>query len=300
MRDLTLLRTFLATYRSGTVTSAARTLHLSQPAVSLQLQALEAQLGRPLLTRLPRGVEPTPLGHELARAIAPHLDGLEQALDAASPQTGSRLGTLHLGGPEEFLGHRVVPALTGELRKGLELRLRYELDASMFALLAEGELDLAVTTTPPTHRALEHERLCHEQLVLVGAPDLVAGLGSIEAGPAGAAALGEVQLLAFDEDLPLLDEYWRRGFGQRLGRRAAIVSESLHALRMVAELGIGITVLPSHVCDRQLATGALVEVVTPKVPPRSSLYLAWRADALRSAGTRAAHAAILAAARDWD
>ena len=300
MRDLTLLRTFLATYRTGTVTGAARTLHLSQPAVSLQLQALEAQLGRPLLTRKPRGVEPTQLGHELARAIAPHLDSLEQALDAASPSARGQLGTLHLAGPEEFLGHRVVPELAGLLEEGLELRLRYEVDAGMFSLLADGAIDLAVTTTAPRHRALEHERLCDEQLVLVGAPDLVAELGPIEPGLSEDAGLDEVPLLAYDENLPLLDEFWREVFGRGLRRRASIVSESLHALRMVAELGLGITVLPMHVCERQLSTGSLVEVVRPDEPPRNSLYLAWRGDGLRNRGVRAAHAAILEAATGWE
>jgi DNA-binding transcriptional LysR family regulator len=58
--SLDLLRTFLAVYREGSLTRAAQRLSLSQPAVTGQLKTLEAELGRPLFTRLPRGVEPTP------------------------------------------------------------------------------------------------------------------------------------------------------------------------------------------------------------------------------------------------
>jgi Bacterial regulatory helix-turn-helix protein, lysR family len=59
MADLEYLRAFLATYRSGSVTKAAEYVHLSQPAVSGQIKALEQQLGRTLFTRTPRGIVST-------------------------------------------------------------------------------------------------------------------------------------------------------------------------------------------------------------------------------------------------
>ena len=85
MADLGHLRSFLAIYRAGSLTRAARLVHLTQPALSQQLRSLEAHLGRRLFTRLPRGLEPTPAAHDLATAIGPHLD-------RASPPTNRTNG----------------------------------------------------------------------------------------------------------------------------------------------------------------------------------------------------------------
>lgn len=59
------LRAWLTIVEEGSVTAAARRLAMSQPALSQQLRALEQQFGGPLLERLPRGVQPTPLGRAL-------------------------------------------------------------------------------------------------------------------------------------------------------------------------------------------------------------------------------------------
>jgi DNA-binding transcriptional LysR family regulator len=64
--SLDLLRTFLAVYRAGSVTGGAELLGVSQPSVTAQVKALEADLGRPLFERLPRGMAPTAAGEELA------------------------------------------------------------------------------------------------------------------------------------------------------------------------------------------------------------------------------------------
>lgn len=57
--DLVQLRTFLAVYRTGSLTAGAAQAGLSQPTVTTQVQALERYLGTPLFERLPRGVAPT-------------------------------------------------------------------------------------------------------------------------------------------------------------------------------------------------------------------------------------------------
>jgi DNA-binding transcriptional LysR family regulator len=66
-------RTFLAVYRAGSLTAAARVVDISQPAVSGQIQALERQLGFTLFLRRGRGIEPTARAVDLAREVAEHL-----------------------------------------------------------------------------------------------------------------------------------------------------------------------------------------------------------------------------------
>ncbi|WP_460363643.1 LysR family transcriptional regulator, partial [Actinocorallia lasiicapitis] len=76
--DLAQLRTFLAVYRAGSLTAAARLVGLSQPTVTTQLKALEDRLGRRLFERLPRGVAPTAAADDLAARLAGPMDALEE------------------------------------------------------------------------------------------------------------------------------------------------------------------------------------------------------------------------------
>ncbi|MBB5351000.1 LysR family hydrogen peroxide-inducible transcriptional activator [Haloferula luteola] len=77
--DLRLLQTFITVVEEGSMSAASRRCHLSQPALSQQMQALEEELGEALLHRRPRGVEPTAAGELLishARALLAQADRL--------------------------------------------------------------------------------------------------------------------------------------------------------------------------------------------------------------------------------
>src|SRR4051794_8190703 len=123
MADLGHLRSFLAMYRAGSVTRAAKLVHLTQPALSAQLRSLEAHLGRRLFTRRARGLEATPAAHGLAAAIAPHLDALGAIAEHARVGSQEIAGTIALGGPAELLGKRVVGMLAPLVERGLRMRL---------------------------------------------------------------------------------------------------------------------------------------------------------------------------------
>lgn len=290
MGDIDRLRAFLAIHRHGSVTEAARRLHMSQPAVTQQLQALEATTGRTLFRRLPRGVEPTPAGRELAEQVGSHLDAVEEAwgqwLGRMSSSGGTdalRGGSVYIGGPSEFLTGRVLPALASLIVAGVRLRVRVGDDAEMVAALEGREVDLAVLTTPIDRRGITIEPLAREEFVLVAAPDVAVELGDLGRGGRRAAKqLEDVPLLAYAEELPLIRIYWQEVFDTEPNVLAAVVADSLPALAALAERGLGATVLPRHVCEEQLSSGRLVRLVDPRVPPSSDLWLAWSSGTRRS------------------
>lgn len=74
------LQTFMAVYRHRTLSEAATTLGVSQPAVSQRLQALEALTG-PLFERHARGVHPLPRAHRLAHDVGDAIGALEAVLE---------------------------------------------------------------------------------------------------------------------------------------------------------------------------------------------------------------------------
>ena len=299
MADIHLLRTFLTVYRAGTFTRAAHELHLTQPAVSMQIRALETQIGKPLFRREPRGVVPTAAGRELAQAVAPHVDALEGALDGSGEAAPAVGDTVHIGGPEEFLGVRVFPELAPMMEDGLRVRMFFGVDAPVLDKLVDGELDIAVLTVDTRRQGIETQPLCFEYLDLVGTPAWRERLGVIPEGPAGADALADVPLAAHDEDLPLIRIYWQTVFRSSPQAHAMLVANSLRSSLQFAIRGVGVTVLPSHTTAEAVDRGELVRLLTPSAPTRSRLYLAWRAGSLRRSSLAWVHGRIAHAAREW-
>jgi DNA-binding transcriptional LysR family regulator len=299
MADIHLLRTFLTVYRSGTFTRAAQELHLTQPAVSQQMRTLEGQVGKPLFRRAARGVTPTAAGRELAQGVAPHIDALEGALDGSSGRLEAIGETVHIGGPEEFLSGLVLPELLPRVGDGLRMRMFFGTDTPVLAKLIAGELDLAVLTADLRQRGVETEQLCFEYLDLVGTPRWRDRIGPLEEGPGGARALDGIPLAAYDEDLPLVREYWQSVFDSTKLLRGSLVANGLRACLQFAQRDAGITVLPAHMAAGAIADGDLVRLLTPAEPPRSLLYLAWRSGGLRRASLARVHDRIRTAARTW-
>src|SRR6202022_4145482 len=274
MADLMHLRSFIAIYRSGSIKKASQYLNLSQPAVSGQLRALETQIGRDLFTRTSRGIIPTAAGNELARSSGPHIDALELVGEKA--QISDYEGTVHLGGPVEFLTQRVLPSLSQLVRNGLGLRVTLASPDQLIDQLSKNTIDLAVTGVKITKSGILYDRLYAEELVLV-ASLYWANLLPRNSEPS-AGHLAQVPLLAYGEDLPLISDFWESVFGKDLEeRRAAVVVSNLRALMGLAIAGAGITVLPRYYCEAELQRGELLELIQPRNPPINHLYLAYTA-----------------------
>lgn len=300
MADLDLLHSFLAIYRAGSISRAAATVHLTQPALSAQLQALEARLGRPLFTRRARGVVPTPAGHDLAQAAAAHVDALDTVVDALRAGGTALAGTLYLGGPAELLTVKVLPALAPLVERGLTLQVRLDVVTPLLEALGAGELDLVVASRKVGARGLAYQVLYDEELVLVGAPSWAERLPrkALEAA-GGEALLADVPLLAYAGDLPLLRRFFRDAFGARVRGSARAAVPDLRAVMALAEAGAGVTVLPRYLCEGALQRGSLVELMRPSKPVLNRLHLATREAHGGTPRVRAAVELLLRSASGW-
>ncbi|PJE99451.1 LysR family transcriptional regulator [Streptomyces carminius] len=301
--DLSLLRTFLAVHRAGSLTGAAALLGLSQPAVTGQIRALEQQVGRPLFLRGARGVTPTGFGDELAHRVAPHLDALQE-ITRDGPDGSAAGRALHLTGPPEFVSRRVMPALVPLVRRGLTVRASFGDDEESLRALAAGLHDLAVVASRPRGSPpspLTATPLCDEEDVLVAAPRWAARTG----GPAvvrarGAAALEGVPALCVHESLPLLTHYWTTVFGESPAPRSGtVVVPDPRAVLECVVAGAGLAVLPRRLCQDALESGQLTALLDPPVPPLRTYFLAVRAGTLTRPHLARAHEWLLRAATGW-
>ncbi|MFJ5269838.1 LysR family transcriptional regulator [Streptomyces sp. NPDC088358] len=295
--DIGLLRTFLAVHRGRSLTTAARMLGISQPTVTAQVRALEQQLGRQLFERLPRGVAPTTVADELAGQIAGPLDALAEVADRGRTGLEAPPEPVHLGGPAEMLSARALPALAPLADRGVLLRVTHGLAEDLLEGLHTGRFDLVLSAVRPRGRTLVSVPLMDEEFVLVTSPAWARRIGPVDCDDPG--PLRGVPLVAYAEDLPILRRYWRHVFRTRLTARPAFVVPDLRGVLAAVTAGAGVTVLPRYLCETELASGALVPLLTPDDPPINTGFLVERAGAPSRAPVTAVREQLLTAARSW-
>ncbi|MFE5193021.1 MULTISPECIES: LysR family transcriptional regulator [unclassified Streptomyces] len=298
--DLNLLRTFLAVYRSGSFTAAARLLGLSQPTVTTQIRALERQLDRELFERLPRGVAPAPFADELASRVVDPLDALSAVAGQGGADADAAAEPVHLAGPAEMLCHCVLPALAPLVEKGVRLRITTGLTDPLLEELRTGRHDLVIATSRPRGRNLTSVPLADEEFVLVAAPiwaDRIGGPNRIAAD--GPGMLHTVPLITYAEELPIVRRYWRHVFGRRLTSKAAVTVPDLRGVVSAVTAGAGFSVLPRYLCRELLAAGALVLLHDPEDPPFNTGYVVQRPGTPDNPHIALVRDRLLEAGRGW-
>jgi DNA-binding transcriptional LysR family regulator len=147
--DPTLLRAFVAVKETGGFTRAAQRLHLTQSAVSHQIQRLEEQIGRPLLLRTTRSLTLTEDGEDFLRYAERILQTQEALTRRFRPSPTS--GRVRFGVPENFMGDR-LPSLLSQFARvfpNIRLDVGVSMSLDLRAMIAADELDLAVVLSMP-------------------------------------------------------------------------------------------------------------------------------------------------------
>lgn len=159
--ELYQLRSFIAVAEAGHLTRAAEKLHVSQPAVSGQIRALEDELELALFERTSSGMELTFAGQRLL-ADADRVLGAAQALrNQAKALKGEVAGKVSVGMLSdpgfsrvgEFMGAAV------ERHPLLQLELHHEISGAAFAKVRDGELDASFYFGPLSHPGVDGLRL---------------------------------------------------------------------------------------------------------------------------------------------
>lgn len=172
--DTRQLAAFCEVVERKSFSQAAERLGVTQPAVSLQIRALEKRLGQQLLDRSGRRVEPTEAGRRVYRN-AQRMLALEEQLvgELASGGDGELIGTLEIGastGP----GGTVLPVLLCEFqRRHPEVRVALSVSDTQRVVerVAERELELGVVGASRRHRGVAFEAFLRDEVVLACPPD---------------------------------------------------------------------------------------------------------------------------------
>lgn len=283
--SLSRLRTFVEVYRQRSITAAARSLNLTQPAVSQHIAGLEASIGRRLFLRESQGVSPTAAADELAADVGDRLDAAEAALASARARSVELAGALQVVGHVDFLAEVVSAQLVPLLEVGVRVRLQAGDRDLIQQMLVDGDCDLGISAYATTDPRLRCELIRTERVVAVASPGVAQRIAS---SPDLKQALIEQPLLAYSLELPIIDQWLlRNGIGPQ-PLVPAVIGQDLRSLRSLLCTGFGWSALPEYLCRQALAKGELVEIAAPVAATELSYYLVWTPIALRQ--PRVAHA----------
>ncbi|MBX5450136.1 LysR family transcriptional regulator [Thermogemmatispora sp.] len=277
MVDLEWYRSFIAIYRAGTVSGAARALLLTQPAVTQHLAALEAAVGEPLFLRASRRMIPTARGKELYNQVVQAIETLEQVSQTLGAGQ-QRPPLLRCGAPREYFQERLLPRL---LSLPYRLWFQFGETADLINDLEHGRLEAVVATQQLASRDLEFVHLGDEHFILVGPTSLAVPEQLSAAATAGERApfeewLARQRWISYGPELPIIRRFWLQSFEHRPTFQAALVLPDLHAIRRAVEQGYGLSVLPDYLCHSSLEEGRLRQLWEPAQPVANELWLAYR------------------------
>lgn len=142
------LRVFLLILEEGSLRRAADRLHISQPALTRQMQLLEHDLGGRILERTPAGVRPTTAGHTLAGNVRPLLADYDSVMAEARRMIRGKSDRLRIGYVASAVHKYLEPALVALRRTypKLKVKMRDQTPGEVIIELGRGEIDLALTT----------------------------------------------------------------------------------------------------------------------------------------------------------
>lgn len=227
----------------GSLTKAATVLHMSQPALSHQIAAIERELGTAVIERLPRGVRPTAAGLAAVAEARIALAAAGKAVTAARRVAAGTGGRIRIACAETMTGWLLVPVLRDWRRRSPDVELdlkEYTSADRMLEVLLAGGAD--ITVAPPPTKTDEHvELLGEEEMVVVAAPEH--RFAAMDAVPL--AELADEPLVHYDRTNG--NAVWVDQFAAERGvvlPQPVLRTGSPRTAAQLAAAGMGVTIVP--------------------------------------------------------
>jgi len=144
------LSEFLAVIEKGSIGGAAKFLNKSQPALSKNIHKLEEEIGVPLFTRMPRGVQPTIYGKILSKCAVSMTLNIDKALIEIQSLYEGSSGTVYAAAGADWL-LQVAPTAIVNLHSNkpdICVRMSTGHNTDLYEMLEAGEIDFCLTSLP--------------------------------------------------------------------------------------------------------------------------------------------------------
>jgi DNA-binding transcriptional LysR family regulator len=249
------LKVFEAVARNLNYTQAAQELHLTQPAVSMQIKQLEESVGLPLFEQMGKQTYLTEAGREMyhyCRAISQQLSEAEEVIEQLK---GVKRGHLDVSvaSTANYFATRLLASFIShfpEVSFSLDVTNR----ATLLRQLEQNDKDIVIMGRPPEDRHLETEAFMENPLVVIAPPDHPL------------ASQNKIPLKRLEEEAFVVREpgsgtfiAMERFFAQHgIKLKTGMEMTSNEAIKQAVEAGLGLGIVSIHTLELELETGRLV------------------------------------------
>lgn len=264
------LQCFSAVARNLSYTKAAEELHLTQPAVSMQIRQLEQQAGLALTEQLGKQVHLTEAGEEVfryARSILHQVDEMDHVLDKLKGFAGGKLRIAAISSANYF-----APRLLGTFHQrfpDVNVSIETTNQAAVVKLVTENEVDMAIMGQPPEEAHLEALEFMDNPLVIVAPPEHRLAMRK-------RIALKELEKEVFLIREPgsgtrgAMERFFRQ---QKLKLTTGMEMGSLSGIKQGVQAGLGLGLLPRGAVQVELELEKLVELKVKGLPIQRHWYV---------------------------
>lgn len=267
------LNVFEAVARQLSYTRAAEELHLSQPAVSMQVRQLEDEVGLELFEKLGKKIQLSEAGRELyqySQAINRQLQEAAEVLESLKGLSRGRL-KVAVASTVNYYAPRLLAAFSQEY-PGVSLHLDVTNRESLVRLLQANEADVVLMGQPPKGLDLESEPFMDNPLVVIAPPEHV---------------LAEERCIPFSRVAEEVFVMRETGSGTRQAMERLFADAGLpikqgmemtrnEAIKQAVRAGLGLSVVSVHTIELELETGRLVVLDVEGFPIHRKWYLVYR------------------------
>lgn len=297
MLHLTLrqLKVFESVARLGSFTRAAEELHLSQPAVSMQVKQLEESVGLPLFEQLGKKIYLTDAGREMhhySREIGRQLQEAENVLEEMRGLKRGKLVISMVSNANYF-----IPRLLSVFCQrfpGIAVNLDVANREKLLKQLADNEMDLGIMGQPPEEADAVAEPFLDNPLVVIAAPTHPL------------AAEQHIPIARLEGETFLLRE---KGSGSRIAMERIFAQHGIappqgmemsttEAVKQAVAAGMGLAVVSLHTVGLELETGRLAVLDVEDFPLLRHWYVVYRKGKRLSGVAQAFHDFLLNEARE--
>ncbi len=267
------LKVFEAVARLLSYSRAAHELHLSQPAVSMQVRSLEESIGLPLTEQMGKRIFLTEAGREVfhySHNIAELLADMESVLTGLKSLEGGNL-KIAVASTANYYATQLLSRFRA-LHPSITINLDVTNRQSIIAQLGTNKIDLAIMGLPPEGLDLQSESFMENPLVMIAPPShRLAGKKAV--------ALADLAVESFvvREEGSGTRGAMERFFGEHgLNPRLELVMTTNEAIKEAVQAGMGLAVVSRHTVLLELETGRLVVLPVEHFPIIRHWYVVQR------------------------
>jgi DNA-binding transcriptional LysR family regulator len=269
-RQLTVLE---AVARNLSFTKAADELHLTQPAVSMQIKQIEESIGLPLFEQIGKKVFLTEAGHEMynyCRSIQQQLEEAESVIENLKGETQGKL-TIAVASTANYFAPRILAAFNKE-HESVKINLDVTNREGLLQHLENNDTDVVIMGRPPSDVEVEAESFMENPLVLIAAPEhRLANQSKV--------SIHELQKETFilREEGSGTRTAIERFFLEKGAELATTINMSSNeAIKQAVQAGLGLGIVSMHTLELELELNRLSVIKAEGFPILRHWYIVYR------------------------